>query len=198
MIEYTVTDSTASREPEVFRLITTILDPDDLAAAELAAAYHERWEYEISLKEIETQMLEPGSGLRPKSPEMVRQEMRGLLLAHYAVRALMAEAAESAGLDPDPVAIHPSYQRRPPPGRRPTRWHFPPRRLTAARAMAIREILERVNKGRRKRTYPRVIKKYIGRTYPEKKASQTGGVYDPALQIPASTRRLVLTKWHWC
>lgn len=49
--------------------------------------------------------------------------------------------------------------------------------------MAIREILERVNKGRRKRTYPRVIKKYIGRTYPVKKASQTGGVYDPVLQI---------------
>lgn len=105
VIEYTVTDSTASREPEVFRLITTILDPDDLAAAELAAAYHERWEYEISLKEIETQMLEPGSGLRSKSPEMVRQEMWGLLLAHYAVRALMAEAAESAGLDPDRLSF---------------------------------------------------------------------------------------------
>jgi len=105
VIEYTVTDSAASREPEVFRLITTILDSDDLAATELAAAYHERWEYEISLKEIETQMLEPGSGLRSKSPEMVRQEMWGLLLAHYAVRALMAEAAESAGLDPDRLSF---------------------------------------------------------------------------------------------
>jgi hypothetical protein len=49
--------------------------------------------------------------------------------------------------------------------------------------MAIQEILERVNKGRRKRTYPRVIKKYIGRTYPVKKASQTGSSYDPVLQI---------------
>jgi hypothetical protein len=105
VIEYTVTDSAGSREPGVFRLITTILDPDDLAATELAAAYHERWEYEISLKEIETQMLEPGNGLRSKSPEMVRQEMWGLLLAHYAVRALMAEAAESAGLDPDRLSF---------------------------------------------------------------------------------------------
>jgi hypothetical protein len=105
VIEYTVTDSAASREPEIFRLITTILGSEDLAATELAAAYHERWEYEISLKEIETQMLEPGSGLRSKSPEMVRQEMWGLLLAHYAVRALMAEAAESAGLDPDRLSF---------------------------------------------------------------------------------------------
>ena len=156
VIEYTVTDSAASREPEVFRLITTILDPDDLAATELAAAYHERWEYEISLKEIETQMLEPGSGLRSKSPEMVRQEMRGLLLAHYAVRALMAQAAESAGLDPGRLSFIRSINvvRR----QVTDQAAFPPRRLTAARAMAIQEILERVNKGRRKRTYPRAGK----------------------------------------
>ena len=54
----------ADAGPETFRLITTVLDPEDVTAAELAAAYHERWEYEISLKEIETQMLEPGGGLR--------------------------------------------------------------------------------------------------------------------------------------
>jgi hypothetical protein len=105
VIEYTVTAAAGSREAEVFRLITTILDPDDLTAAELAAAYQQRWEYEIALKEIETQMLEPGSGLRSKSPELVRQEFWGLLLAHYAIRALMAEAAESAGLDPDRLSF---------------------------------------------------------------------------------------------
>jgi hypothetical protein len=105
VIEYTVTDSAASREPEVFRLITTILDPDDLTAAELAAAYQQRWEYEIALKEIQTQMLEAGGGLRSKSPELVRQELWGLLLAHYAIRALMTEAAESAGLDPDRLSF---------------------------------------------------------------------------------------------
>ena len=63
VIEYTVTGTNASRGPEVFRLITTILDPEDVTAAELAAAYQQRWEYEIALKEIETQMLEPGGGL---------------------------------------------------------------------------------------------------------------------------------------
>jgi hypothetical protein len=105
VIEYTVTDAAGDGRPEVFRLITTILDPDDLTAAELAAAYQERWEYEIALKEIETQMLEPGHGLRSKSPELVRQELWGLLLAHYAIRALMAEAAQSAGIDPDRVSF---------------------------------------------------------------------------------------------
>jgi hypothetical protein len=49
--------------------------------------------------------------------------------------------------------------------------------------MAIAEILERVNKGRRKRSYPRVIKKYKGRTYPVKKLGQTGQLHDPVLQI---------------
>jgi hypothetical protein len=49
--------------------------------------------------------------------------------------------------------------------------------------MAIAEILERVSKGRRKRTYPRVIKKYKGRTYPVKQASQTGHAHDPVLEI---------------
>jgi hypothetical protein len=105
VIEYTVTGDAAGRKPEIFRLVTTILDPDDVTAAELAAAYQQRWEYEIALKEIETQMLEPGSGLRSRSPELVRQELWGLLLAHFAVRSLMAEAAASAGLDPDRLSF---------------------------------------------------------------------------------------------
>ena len=105
VIEYTVTGGTGSGKPETFRLITTILDPDDVTAIELAAAYQQRWEYEISLREIETQMPEPGSGLRSKSPKLVRQELWGVLLAHYAIRSLMAEAATSAGLDPDRLSF---------------------------------------------------------------------------------------------
>jgi len=49
--------------------------------------------------------------------------------------------------------------------------------------MAIREILERISKGRRKRTYPRVIKKYKGRTYPVKQPGQAGHMHDPILII---------------
>ena len=106
VIEYTVTGSAEDREPEVFRLITTGLDPaEEVTAAEIAAAYHERWEYEISLKEIETQMLEPGCGLRSKTPDLVEQQMWGLLLAHYAIRALLLDAADPAGYDPDRMSF---------------------------------------------------------------------------------------------
>jgi Insertion element 4 transposase N-terminal/Transposase DDE domain len=105
VIEYTVSPGQAGGKPEAFRMVTTISDPDDVTAIELAAAYSERWEYEISLREIETQMLEPGGGLRSKSPELLRQELWGLLLAHFAIRSLMAEAAASAGLDPDRLSF---------------------------------------------------------------------------------------------
>ena len=67
MIEYTAPRPSRGARRE-FRLITTIMDPDDVTAVELAAAYAQRWEYEISLREIETQMLKPGGGLRSKSP----------------------------------------------------------------------------------------------------------------------------------
>lgn len=104
VVEYTITGTAPEEEPEVYRVITTVLDPDDLTAPEIAAAYQERWEYEIALKEIETQMLD-GGRLRSKSPELVRQEIWGLLLAHYAIRKLMTEAAESAGIDPDRLSF---------------------------------------------------------------------------------------------
>jgi hypothetical protein len=105
VIEYTVTTAGGRGKLETFRLITTILGPDDVTAVELAAAYQQRWEYEISLREIETQMLEPGSGLRSRTPALIRQELWGLLLAHYAIRSLMAEAAAAAGLDPDRLSF---------------------------------------------------------------------------------------------
>jgi predicted transcriptional regulator with HTH domain len=99
VIEYQV--DTGDGTTDTFRLITTILDPDQADALTLASAYTQRWEFESSLREIECQLLEPGSTLRSKRPETVRQEIWGLLLAHYAIRAFMAEAADTVDLDPD-------------------------------------------------------------------------------------------------
>jgi hypothetical protein len=104
VIEYTITGH-GSDTSETFHLITTILDPTMVTAMELAAAYQQRWEYEISLKEIETELLEPGQGLRSKSPDLIRQEFWGLLLAHYAIRKLMTEAADTTELDPDRLSF---------------------------------------------------------------------------------------------
>ena len=59
-------------------------------------------------------------------------------------------------------------------------------------AMTIAEILDRVNKGRRKRTYPRVIKKYKGRTYPVKQAGQVGERYDPQISIHGPPAALLI------
>jgi hypothetical protein len=45
----------------------------------------------------------PGRVLRSKSPDMVRQEIYGYLLTHYAISALICRAATEAGVDPDRV-----------------------------------------------------------------------------------------------
>ena len=92
-----------SEEP--FTLITTLLDPEQAPAAELAALYHERREIETAYDEVKTHMLGPGALLRSKTPELVLQELDGLMLAHYAVRCLIHEAAASAGQDPDRLSF---------------------------------------------------------------------------------------------
>src|ERR671913_531897 len=94
----------ADGEP-LYRLVTTILDPAAAPAAELAALYHERWEIEGALAELKTRLRGARRVLRSKTPELVRQEFWGLLLAHFAVRGLMHEAARRADEDPDRLSF---------------------------------------------------------------------------------------------
>ena len=89
----------------LYRLVTTILDPAQAPAADLAALYHERWEIEGALAELKTHLRGARVVLRSKTPELVRQEFWGLLLAHFAVRGLMHEAALRAGEDPDRLSF---------------------------------------------------------------------------------------------
>jgi len=79
-----------------YRLITTILEPDRAPATELAALYHERWEIETAFDEFKTHRRGAQPVLRSKTPELVRQEAWGFLLAHFAIRAHMHEAALGA------------------------------------------------------------------------------------------------------
>ena len=102
-IEYRL-EGVADAEP-LYRLVTTILDPARAPAAELAALYHERWEIEGALAELKTHLRGARVVLRSKTPELVRQEFWGLLLAHFAVRGLMHEAALRAGEDPDRLSF---------------------------------------------------------------------------------------------
>ncbi|MCK9929583.1 IS4 family transposase [Frankia sp. Mgl5] len=103
VIEYEVTNRDGSGE--LFCLITTILDPTEATAAELADAYNQRWEFETSLDELKTHQRGRGTVLRSQSPDLVRQEIWALLLTHYAIRALMTEAADQADLDPDRLSF---------------------------------------------------------------------------------------------
>jgi IS4 transposase len=89
-------------------LVTNILDPDRAPALELAELYHERWEIETSFDEFKTHLKGGQRVLRSKTPELVRQEAWGLLLAHFAIRALMHEAALGAlprARDPDTMSF---------------------------------------------------------------------------------------------
>lgn len=89
----------------VYRLITTILDPKQAPAKELAALYHERWEIETALDELKTHLRGAQIVLRSKTPELVKQEFYGLLMAHFAIRGLMHEAALEADEDPDRLSF---------------------------------------------------------------------------------------------
>ena len=82
-----------------------LLDPEAASAEQLAAAYPERWEFETTLDELKTHQRGPRLVLRSRTPEGVRQEVYGCLLAHYAIRALMHEVAVEAGRDPDRLSF---------------------------------------------------------------------------------------------
>ena len=103
VIDYTIDDG---RDPEKsFQLITTITNPADANATDLALAYAQRWEIEATLDELKTHQRGPRAVLRSKSPELVLQEIWGYLCCHYAIRTLMWEAAAHADTDPDRVSF---------------------------------------------------------------------------------------------
>jgi IS4 transposase len=111
VIEYRIKDPGATGiQDEVYRLITTILDPAQASAKELAALYPERWEIEITIKESKTILRKGRITLRSKKPELVRQEFWGMILAHYLVRKMMAQAALDKKIDPDKLSYEGSIQ----------------------------------------------------------------------------------------
>jgi len=94
----------ADAEP-VYRLITTLLDTESYPAEALAAFYQERWCIETTFAEMKTTLKGAELVLRSKTPELVRQEFWGLLLAHHVVRKLMLEAALSRQRTPDALSF---------------------------------------------------------------------------------------------
>ena len=104
VVEYTL-DSAAGEPQTIYRLVTTILDPLAGPAEDLADLYHQRWEIETAFDELKTHLRGRQVVLRSKTPDLVFQEFYGLLLAHYAARGLMHEAALTADVDPDRLSF---------------------------------------------------------------------------------------------
>jgi hypothetical protein len=105
IVEYTIIDPALPGYGQRHRLVTTLLAPQTYPALDMACAYHERWEIEVVIDEVDTHQRLAGRPLRSLKPVGVIQELYGLLVAHYAIRFLMHEAAVQMGIDPDRLSF---------------------------------------------------------------------------------------------
>ena len=106
VIDARITLSTAAgRRTGLCRLVTSLQDERRHPAGSLAELYHERWEIETALDELKTHLRGAQIVLRSKTPDLVKQEFYGLLMAHFAIRGLMHEAAMRADEDPDRLSF---------------------------------------------------------------------------------------------
>jgi hypothetical protein len=157
IVEYTIVDPALPGYGERHRLVTTLLEPEVYPALDLACAYHERWEIEVVIDEVDTHQRLAGRPLRSLKPVGVIQELYGLLVAHYAIRFLMHEAALQAGIDPDRTSfvhalnvVHdaiPEFQMT------------TPEQLPQLYTRLLRDIVDGLLPERRLRSNPRVVKR---------------------------------------
>lgn len=157
IVEYTILDPALPGYGERHRLVTTLLEPEAYPALDLACAYHERWEIEVVIDEVDTHQRLVGRPLRSLKPVGVIQELYGLLVAHYAIRFLMHEAACQADIDPDRISfvhalnvIHdaiPEFQMT------------TPEQLPQLYTRLLRDIVDGLLPERRLRSNPRAVKR---------------------------------------
>jgi len=171
VVEYTVTvtattpDGASTTRVELFRLVTTITDPQQATAAELAACYTQRWESETTFKSLKTHQRGPRQVLRSQDPDGISQELYAYLITYQAVRRLMNQAAITADIDPDRLSFTTALRavRRFITSAATATGHL----LAAIVDRAIAQILEDQHE-RRDRASPRVVKRSQS-PYPSKK-----------------------------
>jgi hypothetical protein len=105
VVEYDVPDRAGNGTGELIVLLTTITNPRDARADELAAAYHERWEEETGNDQLKTHLRGPGRVLRSRLPDLAYQEIWAYLIVHHAISDLTAKASAAADLDPDRISF---------------------------------------------------------------------------------------------
>lgn len=156
VIEYTHDDPNRPGFGERNRLLTDLLEPEQLPAEDAPLVYHERWEEELGLDEIKTHLNGRAVPLRSKRPAGVVQEIYGLMLAYYVIRRVILDAAEQCELDPDELSFT---------GARETLENHLAEALDQAPAAWYRKLVREVGwkrlRARRERWYPRVIKRKV-------------------------------------
>ena len=101
LVSFTVTTRTARRvKTSVIKVLTTLLDPEEFPASEIAALYAGRWQVEIAYLHLKKTVKGTGRVLRGRSAALARQEAWALLLIHNMTATIAARAAGQAGIDP--------------------------------------------------------------------------------------------------
>jgi len=165
VIAYVIDDPQRVGHQEEHRFITNLLDETAYPAMELIEGYHERWEHEMVYDEQKTHQdpprAEKPANLRSETPEGVKQEMYALSLAHYVVRALMAESARQENLDVDRLSFLGCFhilQCRLPECKNPTA-----QTLQGWYECLLWEMRQEITEPRRNRINPRVIKRKMSK-----------------------------------
>lgn len=170
LVTYQLRPSAAEKvTPTIYRLVTTLLDPQHAPAHRLAALYQARWAIEETFDELDTHQRLATRTLRSQTPVGVLQELYGALLAHYAVRATMYTAALATQQAPDRLSFTtalqliceaiPDFQL------------LPPARWAARWARLLAELAQAQLPPRRPRTAPRVVKRRASK-FPQKRPGQ--------------------------
>lgn len=168
VIEYTLNDpGRPDSKGTRYRLVTTIIDPEQAPADELGALYAQRWEIESVFDELKTHQRGPRVVLRSRTPEGVYQEAWGYLCVHYAIRALITKAVADDGLDPDRISFTKAVHAT----RRSVRAGLS-RTLTLARATqrAVAELLHTTLPPRRHRANARVVRRKMSKWHVKREA----------------------------
>jgi hypothetical protein len=172
VIRYDAPDPKQPDRRIIHRLVTSLLDETLYPAMKLIAAYHERWEVENAIDEVDTHLRSERPILTSKKPAGVVQEVYGILIAHYAVRKVIFEAAKQVAIDPDRVSFVGAL--------RLIRDALP--ELDAASteqararryAILLEDVGKQINPPRRCRSYPRVVKRKMSK-FPLKRPAVHG------------------------
>jgi hypothetical protein len=181
LIEADITITPAGETPrtEHCRLITTLADPAQAPAADLAACYAQRWEIETSYRDLKTATRGPGRILRSRHPAGITQEIWALLCAAQLTHTARTHAAATAGHDPDRISYTITL--------RAIRRALTT--MTAATSITT-EALATLLPPRRRRSYPRLTltsttKRHAARAHLTGATTRTITITPPATGLPS-------------